>query len=151
MNDPAIAQIIREVLAEELSKIRGSAASKTASGQRSVHEELVSIGNDAELNNFVRRVLEMARNEGKRRAIEKGELVFRLSGTSASNSSGAVDGPATGVGSHTQIDAGVVSERQVDRLPRGTERLRIGKAVRLTPLAKDRLRQRGITIERMES
>jgi hypothetical protein len=47
-----------------------------------------------------------------------------------------------------RIDKGMVSERQIDALPPGTSQLVIGKSVRLTPLARDRARARGIILER---
>ena len=46
------------------------------------------------------------------------------------------------------IDRGIVSERQIEALPAGTSRLLVGKSVRFTPLARDRLRLRAIDIER---
>jgi hypothetical protein len=51
-------------------------------------------------------------------------------------------------GGTVRLDRGVVSERKVDGLPKGTRILQIASGVKLTPLAKDRLRQRGIKIER---
>ena len=49
---------------------------------------------------------------------------------------------------HTEvIERGLLSERNVERLPRETTRVRIGRRVKLTPLARDRLRRRGITVE----
>jgi hypothetical protein len=42
----------------------------------------------------------------------------------------------------------MVTERQVNALPAGTTQLVIAGSVRLTPLARDRLRQRGIAVER---
>jgi hypothetical protein len=44
----------------------------------------------------------------------------------------------------------MVSERQIDALPAGTTGLILGKSARLTPLARDRARARGITFERRD-
>ena len=56
--------------------------------------------------------------------------------------------PAAG---HTEvIERGFFSERHAERLPRETARVRLGREVRMTPLARDRLRRRGIAIERTE-
>ena len=161
--DPAVAALIREVLAEELARLRGD-----------VREERVRIADDADLAAFARRVLAVADDRGAREALESGRLVFRLdtgAGSAASTAgrhgagSGRVprDGrepdaimsspPSTasthGSRDHTEtIESGLLSERHVDRLPRGTARVRLGRGVKLTPLARDRLRRRGIAIER---
>ena len=150
------------MLAEELARLRAD-----------VREERVRIADDADLAAFARRVLAMADDRGAREALESGRLVFRLdAGTggaaSAAGRHGAGDGrvrgareadaitaslPSTastrGSTGHTEtIERGLVSERLVDRLPRGTARVRLGRDVKLTPLARDRLRRRGIAIER---
>ena len=154
--DPAVAQIIREVLAEELARLRA--------GER---EERVRIADDADLAAFARRVLAVADDRAAREAFENGRLVFRLdagAGAAAGGGIGrgrsgrylavtAASPPSTASGDHADggvevIERGLLSERQVDRLPRGTARVRLGRDVRLTPLARDRLRRRGISIER---
>ena len=172
--DPEIADLIREVLAEELARLRAE-----------VREERVRIANDADLATFAKRVLAMADDRGARDAFEKGALVFRLDAegdgagiavtgsgsrrtgpgdrrtdeTRARGGSGAVGGasshpPATGAQrteDHTETIAhGLLSERQVERLPREVTRVRIGRQVRMTPLARDRLRRRGIAVERVD-
>ena len=160
--DPAVAALIREVLAEELARLRAG-----------VREERVRIGDDADLAAFARRVLAIADDRAAREALENGEFVFRLD--SGAGSAQAGPGPhdtgggrvrrgregaaftassasaesAHGGAGHTEvIDRGLLSERHVDRLPRGTARVRLGRDVKLTPLARDRLRRRGIAIER---
>ena len=145
MADPAIAALIREVLAEELARM---AREKAPAGvARPVREEHVNIATDADLQAFARKVLKHAGDPKSRDDIEHGRLVFRLA-------SGANTAPRTAEpsshGSETTIETGIISERQVDRLPKDTKKLRIMKRVRLTPLARDRLRHRGISIERME-
>jgi len=149
MSDSAIAQMIREVLAEELGKIRAGSGDQGAAQGPAVREEWVSISSDADLKGLVKKILALADNARERQAIERGEIVFRLAGAAQSGASASGQAPAAGGGA-AEIASGIISERQVDRLPSGTTQVRIGKAVRLTPLAKDRLRQRGIAIERME-
>ncbi len=143
--DGEIRSLIRQVLAEELAKLRPAANAPR-------REEEVRIAGDEDLQRFVRRLLRMSADEATRRAIEEGRLVFRLgSGSTApasrAGSSGSAGRPAA---ASQRIDKGFVSERQVDALPADTKVLQIGKAVRLTPLGRDRLRQRGIAIERSE-
>jgi len=160
--DPAVAELIREVLAEELARLRTG-----------VREERVRIADDADLAAFARRVLAVADDRREREALERGRLVFRLdAGAGGAAGTAGRYGPGGGrVGSvrepgaltasssstasthgssgHTEtIESGLLSERHVDRLPRGTVRVRLGRDVKLTPLARDRLRRRGIAIER---
>lgn len=160
--DPAVAALIREVLAEELARLRPD-----------VREERVRIADDADLAAFAKRVLAVADDRRAREALESGRLVFRLDAGAESAAGPAgrhrpggdripggrepgavtVSPPSTesthGSAGHTEtIDSGLLSERHVDRLSRGTVRVRLGRRVRLTPLARDRLRRRGIAIER---
>jgi len=146
MSDPAINQMIREVLAEELAKLRPSAAGV----KQDTQHETVRISSASDLNSFARRVLALADNSGERRDFEEGRLVFELAG---SPSGAAPPGSSTSQVSagpvHT-IETGFVSERHIDKLDENVKRIIVGKAVRMTPLARDRARQRGIIIERME-
>ena len=180
--DSAVADLIREVLAEELARLGAG-----------VREERVRIANDADLAAFARRVLVMADDREARKALETGNLVFRLEGSAGSIGSAGGPGNAAGgagVGIHAGgmgsngvergrargghddgigaasvpsaalvrglsgpvevIERGLLTERHVDRLPRETARVRLGPRVRMTPLARDRLRRRGIAIERTE-
>lgn len=211
--DPMIAELIREVLAEELARLRGGVPSIGRAREAGVHEERVRIAGDADLAAFARRVLAMAGDREARDAFEKGRLVFRLEagagtagvgvaggagttgsigraesigamggagraggsteatggggragrsgsarggGGDAGDRAAGVDPPASATPSragagHTEVvERGLLSERHAERLPRGTVRVRLGRNVRMTPLARDRLRRRGIAIERTE-
>ena len=160
--DPAIAELIREVLAEELARLRPN-----------VREERVRVVDDADLAAFAGRLLAMADDGAAREAFENGTLVFRLDnapghagragagadlgrvqGARGSSPPGAPSSriaAAGGVAGDTVVvESGLVSERHVDRLPPGTTRLRFGRRARMTPLARDRLRRRGIVVERTD-
>lgn len=147
MTDQAITALIKEVLAEELERIRSERGGARPSDGR--QEERVVVASDADLQAFACRVLKIGDDQKSRRDIEEGKMVFRLAGYTSEREDGATHQfAATNSAETQQIDSGVVSERQVNGLPKGTKRLRLGKQVRLTPLARDRLRQRGIEIER---
>ncbi|MBC6416328.1 MAG: hypothetical protein GDA47_00655 [Rhodospirillales bacterium] len=142
--DREIRSLIREVLAEELAKLGGH-------GAKPPREEQVSIANDRDLASFVQRLLQMSRNGETRAAIEQGRLVFRLVRAECAAAPAPVPhSPSSQRIDSQRIDRGFVSERRVDALPPGTSLLQVGKAVRFTPLGRDRLRQRGIAIERIE-
>lgn len=153
--DPMIAELIREVLAEELARLRVGVPSVGRAREEGVREEQVRIADDADLAAFARRVLAMAGDREARDAFEKGRFVFRLE-AGAGTAGAGIDPPAPAASSragagHTEvIGRGLLSERHAERLPRGTVRVRLGRNVRMTPLARDRLRRRGIAIERTE-
>ena len=98
----------------------------------------MSIGSDAELAAFVRRLLDMADDPKTREKIRAGDLRFKLAD---------VDGRQ-----RTEVKQVAppqfVTERWVDALPKGTTVVTVGKRTRLTPLARDRLKSRKIRIER---
>ncbi|MBL6932040.1 MAG: hypothetical protein ISR45_03760 [Rhodospirillales bacterium] len=143
MADPMIAALVREVLSEELSRIRGEKTNAPATP--SPREETVSITSDADLQALVKRVLSMAENAAERKGLLDGNIIFRL----ANQPSGGAGAQAPG-GRNPQFDSGLLSERLVDQFPAGTTKVQLAKHVQTTPLARDRLRQRGISIERMK-
>ena len=150
--DAEVAALVREVLAEEVARLRAERGA-SARHEEGVREERVRIRSDADLQDFAARVLAMAEDGRTRRALAAGNIVFRLDE--------AV--PATGSGTHPPgaaarspksdrieiVERGLLSERQAERLPSETTRVRLGRNVKMTPLARDRLRRRGIVIERM--
>jgi hypothetical protein len=145
MTSDSVRAMIREVLAEELRRIR-TGPGTGAAPRAQVREERVSIASDADLAAFVARLLELTRDGHARREIEDQRHVFRLAAGPAPVERAA--SPARPVVQAARIDKGMVSERQIDALPPGTSQLVIGKSVRLTPLARDRVRARGINLER---
>jgi hypothetical protein len=75
-----------------------------------------------------------------RSELEAGRIKFKLNVADSRQRSN--------VQQATPSPQGFVSERQIDQLPAGTRVLTVGKSVRFTPLAQDRLRSKKITIER---
>ena len=151
--DPEVAALVREVLAEEVARLRAERG-RVGPGAPAAREERVRIRSDADLRNFVRRVLAMAEDREARRAFDAGRIVFRLDGDEA-RTAGRASRPlgarlGEDAGHVETVERGLLSERHAERLPRETKRVRLGRQVRLTPLARDRLRRRGIVIERME-
>lgn len=147
MIDDNVRKMIRDVLAEELQRVKTE-----ASGISGVREETVAIDSDADLAAFVAKLMKLAGDSRARGDIEQGRVVFRLAGHSPPASATASEyapaaefAPARDV---ARMERGIVSERQVDALPKGTRILQVGPQVKLTPLGRDRLRQRGIKIER---
>jgi hypothetical protein len=146
MTSESVRAIIREVLAEELRRF--TTGRETGSAPRpQVREELVPMATDADLAAFVARLLDLARDGHTRREIEDKRHVFRLAPAGIALAERA-SSPAKPVAQVSRIESGMVSERQIDALPPGTSHIIIGASVRLTPLARDRARTRGIAVER---
>ena len=147
MSDAAVKTLVREVLAEELARLARERDAGEGTARR--REERVRITDNAELDAFVRRLLEIARDGARRREIEEGRWVFKLGRPdSAARAPSSDVSPARAPERSVHIEKGMVTERQVDSFPGATERVIAAKPVRFTPLARDRLRQRGIGIER---
>jgi hypothetical protein len=152
--------IIRDVLAEELGNLRRAGLFSPEQGalHRQVREEIISVRSDAELRAFVARLLDILKDGRSREEIEQGRWVFRLGSPAAGGSlsnmleqRGVPMSAAAPSASFARIERGVVSERQIEGLPQGTTCLVVGKSVRLTPLALDRLRVLGIDLKRAEA
>jgi hypothetical protein len=115
---------------------------------------------------FVARLLELFEDGDQRAALKSGRLRFRLAAAPASSLTHGMqattgssphatrDEPAVAgaspapAGRDVPIDSGAVTERFIDRqLSRG-DRLILGHRAVVTPLARDRARALGISIER---
>ena len=125
LDQATLRQLVREVIAEEVGRLKQDQRTET-----------VRIACDADLIAFAKRIMKL--DAADRAALEAGRLTFTLE---------RGQGPAQPTAA-TRIDNGLVTEKQVEALPKGTTTLYLGKAARLTPLARDRLRQRQIVIER---
>ena len=145
-----IRQVIRSILVEELASLNMNQSVATKSPPR---EQIVSISSDLELTEFVHRLLDMAGDSRIRADIESNRLVFRLKQSSASGSSSYISRSASGStrGGLTQIEKGLITEKQILSMPEHVKVIKIGKSVRLTPLANDAVRQAGIKIEKVKS
>ncbi len=148
MNAESLRTLIRDVLAEELRRVRSERSAGSSAPRPKVREETVAIASDGDLAAFVRHLMEVTRDGAARAEIEQGRWVFRLGKTNSGDRQGPVLSAAAPVAIATQFDTGLITEREIDALPDGTGAIRITPKVRLTPLARDRARQRGIAIER---
>ncbi len=140
MNAAELRTFVREVLHDELSQHGGTATTTTSS-----RVEDVTLRSDSDLMAFVRRIVQLAGDTRQRHALESGQLAFRLAhGPPVPSSARAgADGP--------QFEAGLVTERHIEGLDESVAHVTVAPAVRFTPLALDRLRQRGISVKRIKS
>ena len=142
MNDE-LRRMIRSILIEEL---RSHGLTEPKAPQPKAREQPVSIRSDRELAAFVRRLLDLTRDARVRAEIESGALTFRLSDDAGAG--GAMHRPAATL---VTFEQGPVSEKQIRALGDTVGVIRLRRNVRLTPLAKDAVRQAGIKIERVNT
>lgn len=142
MQQDELRQLIREAIAAELGPDAGRRGLA-----REPREEIVSIGSDAELATFVGRLLDMADHPKTRDDIRAGRLKFKLAGGTRCQRGEVQQAPQQ---QRVTLPPGVVTERQVNALPEGTTHVVIGEGVRLTPLARDRLRELNLCTEKIE-
>lgn len=133
--------MIREILTEELGKLQPT--------KPQIREEIISIKNNAELSSFVHRILELTQDGRIRADLASGQHVFKL--TTEMLSPFQARPVATRPGSATEtvfFETGLITEKDVARLPPNLTSLSIGKTINFTPLARDELRRKDIKIER---
>jgi hypothetical protein len=148
--------LIKEILAEELSSMRAELACDAA-------VERVRVSTSADLNRFALSVLDRANDPGFVSALRNGRLHFepvRNVGTPerveqlppAAMRTPAAKHPETLVTTIPpkvpELSKSLITERDLAAVANGETRLRITKTARLTPLANDEARRRGIRIER---
>jgi hypothetical protein len=109
-------------------------------GERGAAAEEISLTSDAELDAFVRRLLQRFENPQERAAIRSGALRFTLT-----RAASAAAGSARG---ERWIDHGAVTERLVREAAATGSSIRLGPRAVLTPLARDVARTLGVTIEK---
>jgi hypothetical protein len=99
--------------------------------------DTVRISTDNDLDAFVRQLLRLFENPKTRADLRNGRLSFRLAGTTASS-------PATS----RRIDSGAVTERHIADIAASGGGLILGRKAVLTPLAREKARALGISIQR---
>jgi hypothetical protein len=113
-------------------------ASPLTNGERS-RTETVRLAGDQDLDAFVRKLLALFENPKTRTDLRTGRLRFRLAGAASAQ----VAAPA----SH-RIDKGVVTERHIAEIAVSGGGLLLGPRAVVTPLAREKARALGISIEK---
>ena len=140
--------LVRQILSEELARMGSPSPSP------GVTEETIAIRSSADLNAFALRLLKQAQDDRLRSRMEAGHHRFILARDEAATGSAHAHqprAPAPTAPRQAEFRCGLVTEREIAGLAEGTKKLTIGKSVRLTPLARDELSCRGITLERKTS
>lgn len=149
--------LIREILAEEVAVLG------LGTGAGAARVERVRVATGAELTDFALALLRRAGEPDFAAALRDGRIRFEpedaapapapsprpvRAATSAAARAEPVRIVATMPAPVPEIAGRLVTERDIAAIAAGETRLRIGKAARLTPLARDEARRRGIRIER---
>ncbi|WP_110803557.1 hypothetical protein [Mycolicibacterium setense] len=98
--------------------------------------DTVQLSNDRDLDSFVRKLLRLFESPKTRADLKAGRLSFRLAGSNRTSGGGA----------SRRIETGAVTERHIADMTGGT--LVLGRKAVLTPLAREKARSLGITIEK---
>ena len=114
--------MVRDVLREVMAQRNGSSAVET-----------VRISNDGDLASFIARLIEPSTLE----KVRSGKLRFTLGNTS----------PAPAAPAAATALTGVITEQKIEGL-KGATTLILAPGAVLTPLARDKARRLGLTIER---
>ncbi len=157
--------LIRQILAEEIAGLRAGAL-----GGPQV--ERVRAGTEADLTEFALSVLARAQEPGFAAALREGRIRFAPEPVAPAHAgplpqaapvfapvpapvSAPRPAPAPPMTLVTTMPAavpelrkGLITERDIAAIAEGEVRLRVAKTARLTPLAGDEARRRGIRIER---
>jgi hypothetical protein len=99
--------------------------------------ESVRLTNDRELDGFVRALLKLFENPKCRADLKAGRLTFRLAGATSA-----------GRGQSQRIDSGAVTERHIADVAAAGASLVLGPRAVLTPLAREKARALGVSIEK---
>ena len=140
---------IRAILREELAALRAEtdAAATESAAAESPACERVQIANSADLTRFAQDLVARAADPAFAARVARGGLIFEKA-SDPPGGGAIVSGPAK-PGAEA-LDKALICERDLAALD-GGRLLRIGKRSRLTPLAQDEARRRGIRIERSEA
>lgn len=99
--------------------------------------DTVRIATDQDLDTFVRQLLRLFENPKTRADLRNGRLTFRLAGSTRSTA-----------GATRRIDSGAVTERQIADIAASGAALVLGPKAVLTPLAREKARALGISIQK---
>ena len=135
---------IRTVLREELMLIKDELRGR---GQM---VKQVAIHSNDELMIFVRDLLDSAKEAAFVEQINEGTLRFELIDKSNMNTE-IQNNEKLEQRRQVSISKTLITERDIGNLNASEKTINIWKSSRLTPLAKDEIRRRGITIERIET
>lgn len=141
---PALRDEIRAILREEIAALRSEIFQST---------ETVVINTSADLNRFAQDILARADNSNFSDRLRCGEIIFALAETSETKTNQMPNPIVTSPPKPTGVTLNndLVTEQDIVELGSTARVVRLPMQSRLTPLAKDEARRKGIRIERVEA
>lgn len=140
----ALRDEIRAILREEIAGLLGEMV-PTA--------EVVRINSSADLNRFAQDLIKRAEDPDFAARVASGKVCFELAETLTAtqevNERPIVSSPPKPAG--VMIDKSLVTEQDIAGIDEHTRVVRLTSQSRLTPLAKDEARRKGLRIERIET
>lgn len=152
-----VREVLRDLLpaqaASSLSNARGRSVIPAVSGGQEERDgrpkpqavqdgrTIVVLSSDADLEAFVRRLLQMFQDPRHRQDLLQGRIRFRLAKPAAVGS-GADSGPVI------RVERGAVTERRIRDAAKAGARIVLARSAVLTPLARDRARALGVDIDK---
>ena len=148
---------VRAVLRDVLPGLAGGLATPAVPSGGTAE---VALRTDADLDAFVRRLAGLCEDPAQRKALQDGSRRFRLaagadvrpasvSTSSAGTASASVSSPGASSGpTVVRVERGAVTERLVRKAAADGARVVVGRRAVLTPLARDKARSLGVTIEK---
>lgn len=134
---------IRAILREEIAALRAESGASGPSVER------VRVTSGADLTRFARDLVQRAQQDPDFAArVARGDLIFEPAGAAPAPGGPIVTGPARPA--PEVLDKTLITERDIASLGPSARSLRVAPHSRLTPLARDEARRRGIRIERTE-
>ena len=140
---PGLRDEIRAILREEIA-----ALTKDTQSLAPPVRERVQIASSADLTRFAQDLVARAADPDFAARVARGALCFELA---EHRPVGAPIVSGTPKPAPNVLDKPLVTERDIAALANGARSLRLGRNSRLTPLARDEARRRGIRIERSET
>lgn len=134
---------IRNVLRQELMLIQQELKSIKPRVER------VNIHSSDQLMDFVRELLDRAEERNFVDQIKEGALRFEIS-DKINKTDNLKSDPNLDIRKQATINKMLITERDIGDLKASEKTISIWKSSRLTPLARDEIRRRGISIERIE-
>jgi hypothetical protein len=135
----ALRDEIRAILREEIAALKGEVSGPVT--------ETVRINSSSDLNRFAQDILARAASPDFVTSVTEGRLEFLLAGTVAVQTPRTiVASPVPMGGMH--IDKPLITEADIANLDASTRSVQVPPGSRLTPLANDEARRKGIRIER---
>lgn len=131
-----VREVVRDVAAGVVPAPTAMVPTGPLAADEKARTDTVRIATDRDLDAFVRQLLRLFENPKTRADLRVGRLSFRL------------DGNGRGTPATPRIDSGAVTERHIAEVAQSGGGLVLGRKAVLTPLAREKARALGITIEK---